>query len=251
LFAQQNNDLAEATMSNKKEEQRRIKEEKQAAAAQRSRLQNVLMKVGLGILVPLVVVVLLYGLFSGQPTLPPDAISELDHVRGNPNAQVTVTVYADFQCPACKVEAELISRALPRIIQDTAKVVFRHYPLDTHQHAVLAARYAEAAARQDKFWAWHDMLFINQELWASVNDPTSLFDGFAKDLAMDMAKLQTDLADPALTEKIIADQRGGTRAGVRSTPTIFINGRLQPNPKTSTELVEWVEQAAKQSEAKQ
>src|SRR5690606_20360416 len=133
-------------------------------------------KIILGILVPLVVVVLLYGLFSSPAAVPPEQISELDHVRGDANAPVTLTVYADFQCPACLSEADIISRAWRQISSNT-RLVFRHYPLDIHRHAFTAARYAEAAGRQQRFWEMHDLLFGNQALWQGETDVTALFDG--------------------------------------------------------------------------
>lgn len=231
-------------MSTKKAEQRRIKEEKQAAAQRSRKLSGVATKITLGILIPLVVIVLLYGLFSGSTAVAPDQVSESDHVRGDPNAPVTLTVYADFQCPACVNETEIIARAW-REISDNAKLVFRHYPLDTHRHAFLAARYAEAAGRQNKFWEMHDMLFGNQPLWEGAGDVTQLFDGYASQLGLDLEQLHADLEDKAINDKIVADQRGGTRAGVRSTPSLFINGRLiSNNPRSAGELVDLVDRAA-------
>lgn len=231
-------------MSTKKAEQRRIKEEKQAAAQRREKASGMATKIALGILIPLVVIVLLYGLFSGSTAPPPDQVSESDHVRGNADAAVTLTVYADFQCPACLNETEIVARAWNQI-SGKSRLVFRHYPLDTHRHAFLAARYAEAAGRQDRFWEMHDVLFGNQPLWESVNDATELFDGYASQLGLNMDQLHADIEDQAIVDKIVADQRGGTRAGVRSTPSLFLNGRLlSNNPRSATELVELVNRAA-------
>jgi protein-disulfide isomerase len=233
-------------MSSKKEEQRRKKLEKQASAAQKQKLTTLVTKVALGILVPLVVGVLLYGLFAGQPALPPDAVGASDHVKGELTAPVTLTVYGDFQCPACREEADVMARAWPRIA-DKAKLVFRHYPLDTHAHAFLAARYAEAAGRQQRFWEFYDVLYANQGIWEGVDEPTALFESYAKELALDLTQLRSDLNDAALRDKILADQRGGTQAGVRSTPALYINGRAAPAPRAPSELIALVEKAAKET----
>lgn len=231
-------------MSTKKDEQRRVKEEKRRAGQRREKLSGMAMKIALGILIPLVVVVLLYGLFSGPVAAPPDEVSELDHVRGDPNAPVTLAVYADFQCPACLTETDIMSRAWGQI-SGKAKLVFRHYPLDNHRHAFTAARYAEAAARQDMFWEMHDMLFGNQQLWEGVAEVEEIFDGYATQLGLNLEQLHADMEDTAIRDKIVSDQRGGTRAGVRSTPSIFINGRLlSTNPRSATELVALVDRAA-------
>jgi protein-disulfide isomerase len=233
----------ELKMSSKKEEQRRTKLEKQAAAAQKQKVTTLVTKIALGILVPLVVAVLLYGFFTGQPALPPDAVSATDHVKGELSNPVILTVYGDFQCPACREEAAVITRAWPRIA-DKAKVVFRHYPLDTHNHAFLAARYAEAAARQQRFWEFYEVLYSKQSDWESMGEPATLFEGYAKDLGLDLSKLHSDIDDPTIRDKILADQRGGTRAGVRATPALYINGRATPAPRTPAELIALVEKAA-------
>src|SRR5690606_31949628 len=112
-------------MSDRKTEQRKKKEAKQAAAKRNDALMGLLLKGGGAIAVVLVVVVLFQGLFMGPQTLAPDQIGPGDHVRGNPDAAVTLTVYADFQCPACATETTVIARAWPQISATTA-LVFRH-----------------------------------------------------------------------------------------------------------------------------
>lgn len=229
-------------MSVKKEDRRRHKEELQAAAARRQKWQGLAMKGGLVLLIPLMLYVFLQGLFNGGSALPPEVVSDADHVRGNRDASLTLTVYADFQCPACLTETEVISRAWLQI-SDKVKLVFRHYPLDIHQHAFLAARYAEAAGRQDKFWEMHDVLYGNQALWSSVQDPAEMFDSYATELGLDLEQLKDDIDRPEIRNKILGDQRGGTRAGVRGTPSLFMNGRLVSNPQSSSELVQRVNNA--------
>jgi protein-disulfide isomerase len=229
-------------MSSRNEEKRKHKEELRAAAIRKQKWSGVLLKGGLVLLVPLVFFVLLQGLFDGAQSLPPDVVSEADHVRGNPDAALTLTVYADFQCPACLTETEVISRAWPQI-SDKVKVVFRHYPLDIHRHAFLAARYAEAAGRQDKFWEMHDVLYGNQTLWSGVEDPTAIFDGYARDVGLEVEQLKADIDLAEVRNKIVADQRGGIRAGVRGTPSLFFNGRLVSNPRSANDLVARVNKA--------
>jgi protein-disulfide isomerase len=231
-------------MSGKKEEQRKKKEELQASGKRRERLTSLLWKGGAVLLGALALVVLMQGLLLAPTAAPPEQVTAADQVRGNPDAAVTLTVYADFQCPACLSETTLITRAWPQI-SDRTRLVFRHYPLDIHRHAFLAARYAEAAGRQDAFWQMHDILFANQALWSNVADAAPLFDGYAANLGLDVAQLKSDVQLPELRDKILADQRSGTRAGVRSTPTLFLNGRLLANnPRTSGELIELVNRTA-------
>lgn len=234
-------------MSSKKAEQRRIKEEKQAAGQRREKLTGWLLKGGAIIVLLAAAVVFYEGLFLAPQTAPPGQVTETDHVRGNADAPHTLTVYADFQCPACASELELITRAWPQV-GDKTKFVFRYYPLDTHAHSFLAARYAEAAGKQDAFWPMHDMLFANQALWSVVDDPLPLFDGYAREIGLDVMKLRQDMELPEVRAKILADQRGGTAAGVRSTPTIFVDGRMAlRNPATVSEVVKLVEDAVERA----
>ncbi len=234
-------------MSSKKAEQRRIKEEKQASGQRRDKLTGWLLKGGVVIVLLAAAVVFYEGLFLAPQTAPPGQVTETDHVRGNTDAPHTLTVYADFQCPACANELELIARAWPQVFEKT-KLVFRYYPLDTHAHSYLAARYAEAASKQDGFWPMHDMLFANQALWAGVADPLPLFDGYATQLGLDVMKLRQDMELPEVRAKVLADQRGGTAAGVRSTPTIFVDGRMAlRNPATVGDLVKLINDAVERA----
>jgi protein-disulfide isomerase len=232
-------------MSTKKEEQRRIREEKQAQAIRKQNVAGLAWKVGVAILVPLIAFVLYQGLSSNLALPDPGEIAADDHVRGAVAAPVTLTMYGDFQCPACMDEAVVFERAWSRIA-DKASVVFRHYPLDTHPHAFLAARYAEAAALQNRFWDMHDVLYANQQLWSATDAPAELFDGYARELGLDLEQLHADMELPAIREKILGQQRGGTRAGVRSTPSLFVNGRLVSTPRTAGELVILVNRATEE-----
>ncbi|MDT8397591.1 MAG: thioredoxin domain-containing protein [Pseudomonadales bacterium] len=226
----------------KKEEQRRIREQKRLAAEKREKMTGRALRLGMFALIPLVLYLLYLGLFKAAPVYMPAELAGTDHVRGNPEAALTLTVYADFQCPACFTEEEIIARAWPRI-EDRIRLVFRHYPLDSHRHAFLAASYAEAAGRQGRFWEMHDFLYANQAVWAVLDNPSSSFDGYALQLGLDMDKLKSDIEMEAVRAKILADQKGGTRAGVRGTPALFINGRLISNPRSSSELISMVNQA--------
>lgn len=226
-----------------KDEKRRRREEKQQAARKREALRRGLFWTALVILVPLVLYVFYDGLFGGAPVYPPAEVAANDHVLGNREAPVTLTVYADFQCPACASEARLVASAWPRI-QNQARLVFRHFPLDTHRHAFLAARYAEAAGRQDAFWPMHDRLFASQADWALLPDVRQVFDSYALELTLDIDRLHADLDAADLRAKILADQQGGVRAGVRGTPSFFVNGSLVPTPRSATELIDLVTRAA-------
>lgn len=214
----------------KREQQQKIKEQKQRAAKQREQTLQIMQKVGLYFVAPVLALFVLYTLFSQGPTYSPVEIAENDHVRGNPETPVSIVVYADFQCPACAVEHRTMSQLFPSIV-DQAHIVFRHYPITTtHPHAWTASLYAEAAGQQDRFWSMHDYLFANQAIWAALPDVEQEFNSYALELNLDLEQLQADLESEAVVNKVRNDQRGGTAAGVRATPAVFINGRLLANP---------------------
>ena len=100
------------------------------------------------------------------------------------------------------------------------RVCFRHFPVrSSHPRAFAAACAAEAAGAQDAFWAMHDALFADQgrledpHLWAR-----------AERLGLDLERFEADRRSAAAAERVSGDFRSGVRAGVVSTPTLFIAG---------------------------
>jgi protein-disulfide isomerase len=140
--------------------------------------------------------------------------------KGPDTAKVTIVEWSEFQCPFC-------TRVLPTIEQlrkdygDDLRVVFKHNPLPMHNRAMAAAKAAEAAGKQGKFWEMHDLLFANQRELTDEN-----FEAWAKEIGLDVAKFKKDMDDPALQKKITADQQLGNKLGARGTPAFFINGRF-------------------------
>ena len=124
-----------------------------------------------------------------------------------------MVVYADFECPYCAA-LEL------RLVELELRVVFRHFPVrSSHPRAWPAARAAEAAAAQGQFWAFHDALFAEQ---GRLEDPHLW--GRAQRLGLDVERFDADRRSTPVEERIAADFRSGVRAGVATTPTLFIDG---------------------------
>lgn len=224
----------------KREEQKKRKEEKQKTAETRAKTQKLMLKVGLFGIAPILVLLTLYTLFSQGPTYSTVEIVESDHVRGTTATPVSIVVYADFQCPACATEHDTMTRIWPNL-RDKAHLVFRHFPITTsHPHSWTASLYAEAAGKQDKFWEMHDHLFATQAIWAGMFDVDAEFDSYALELDLDLGRLHADVESDEVVQKVRNDQRGGNSSGVRTTPAVFINGRIltQPSADRITELVE-------------
>jgi protein-disulfide isomerase len=148
-------------------------------------------------------------------------------VRG-PAAGRLVVIYSDFECPFCAALHQQL-RAL------ALRVVFRHFPVRTsHPRAWPAASAAEAAAAQGGFWEMHDALFDDQgrledpHLWAR-----------AERLELDVARFDADRRSAAVKERIERDFRSGVRAGVATTPTLFVDGQRhsgRPGPELLAHL---------------
>lgn len=224
----------------KREEQRKRKEAKEQAAKNRAKTQKLMMKVALYVVAPVLILLTLYTLLSQGPTYSTVEIAENDHVRGITATPVSIVVYADFQCPACATEHNTMTRIWPEI-RNKAHLVFRHFPITTsHPHSWTASLYAEAAGRQGRFWEMHDYLFATQQIWAGLASVEGEFDSYALELNLDIDQLHADIESDEVVQKVRNDQRGGNSSGVRSTPAVFINGRLlaQPSADRITEVVD-------------
>ncbi len=228
---------------NKREQQKLIREQKQQAAQKKSERQKKLGRIALVILAPLLLIGILYGMLGQGTAYPPDQVADTDHVKGNPEG-ITLVVYADFQCPACAVEHQMMAMAWPRI-QDRVQLVFRHYPLtSTHRFAWTAALYAEAAGQQGKFWEMYDQLFVNQAYWSTLGSVEAEFDAYLEQIGVDVAQAHEAMRSDAVIQKVRNDQRGGTRAGVRGTPALFVNGRMTPVPQNPVDMIALVNRSS-------
>jgi protein-disulfide isomerase len=124
-----------------------------------------------------------------------------------------VVEYADYECPYCaKTDAMLEQLPVRRL--------FRHFPVPSkHPRARVLAAAAEAAALQGSFWAMHAALFADQ---GRIDDP-HLWER-ARRLGFDLERFERDRRSEAVAERVARDFRSGVRAGVVSTPTLFVEG---------------------------
>jgi protein-disulfide isomerase len=157
-----------------------------------------------------------------------------NHSTGKLDSKVEVLEYADFQCPACGQFFPLVN-AVKEQYKDRVKFTYRHFPLDSiHQNARAAARAAEAASQQGKFWEMHDLLYQNQQAWESTSDPLTVFTGYASQLALDTEAFKAYYVSESANASINADLKEGQSKGVNGTPTFFIAGVKVENDDLST-----------------
>lgn len=204
----------------------------------------------------IVVVMLVLGVLAAwkyifAPTVSINANSALldvtakDWVEGKSDAPVTMVEYTDFQCPACGVYYPIVKQLLEEP-ESKFKLVVRYYPLvQIHQNALVAARAAEAAGRQGKFWEMHDLLFSNQKEWSEAADPNkSIFPAYAGRIGIDVEQFRKDVADPSIDDKINQDRESGNTLKLQGTPTFFLNGEQMKNPTSIDDFRTLIEAAA-------
>jgi protein-disulfide isomerase len=149
--------------------------------------------------------------------------------KGSPNAPVTVYEMSDFQCPYCKRFAEGTFPEIERRYIKPGKVrwVYINFPLThLHPHAAPAGELALCAAKQDGFWAVHDLLFQYQETWAPLKEAGPFFVSLADSAGLSKKSLLACLQDPEIRKNLQAEAEGAERAGATSTPTFYIEGGL-------------------------
>ena len=164
-------------------------------------------------------------------TVDPTAIAEqAQPIRKGPdNATVQIVEFADYQCPGCAHFGTNVSRPLRAAYVDSGYVqmVYYDYPIySAHPHAFLAARAARCAGDQDLYWQMHDALYAQQQQWSlERTPPVERFAGYAESIGADGAEFRECLQSDRHAETVTANGMLGDQLGIRSTPTVFINGR--------------------------
>jgi protein-disulfide isomerase len=157
----------------------------------------------------------------------------IDHVRGPSDGRVIVE-YGDYECPYSRKAFRHIQRVENRL-DGGVRFAFRHFPLtEIHPHALAASAAAEAAARQERFWEMHELLFRRQQV---------LEDGdlrrYAQELELDIALFDSDSASADVLARIRRDVDSGLATGdVQGTPTLFIDGVVHRGAYDTATLME-------------
>ena len=157
-----------------------------------------------------------------------------DPAKGSVFAPITIIIFGDFQCPySAKLngwvrtdkgfgydETQDIIKRLSKKYGNRIRFVYRDFPLrKIHPYALEAAEAAECAHAQGSFWEYHDKLYQNIY---RINNNT--LNEFAAEIGLDMTTFDECLDSGRMEEEILSDIEDGLSAGVRGTPTTFING---------------------------
>lgn len=155
-------------------------------------------------------------------------LTDKDWSTGKSTAQVTLVEYGDYQCPACGAYHEVIKNVMSKM-PDSVRLVFRHFPLvSIHDKAWTAAKYAEAAGKQGKFWDMHDALYESQGEWErkSVAEFEQYIETLATKAGVDVKKLKADVQLPEIEAKVKSDYDSANALNLNGTPTFFVNDVL-------------------------
>ena len=147
-------------------------------------------------------------------------------ILGKNDAPVTIVEYASMTCPHC---ARFHNDILPTIKSEfidkgQVRLVFRDFPLD---NLALTAAVVARCAKPEQYFPFVDALFASQDKWARDSNPMLALSRIARLGGMSQAKFETCLKDQKITEKVLAQRLEADKTfGVRSTPTIIVNGDL-------------------------
>lgn len=183
-----------------------------------------------GVVIVLVGVFLLTGNKSDNSGAKGSTAAATNHVMGTGSTGVKLVEYGDYQCPYCQAYYSTVKQVVEEY-KDKIYFQFVNFPLpNLHQNAFAAARAAEAADKQGKFWEMHDLLYQNSDPsgasgWVASNAPTTYFNQYATQLGLNMDKFKKDYASSDVNAAINADMSKGNKLGVEGTPSFFIDGK--------------------------
>ncbi|MET0453102.1 MAG: Na+/H+ antiporter NhaA [Mycobacterium sp.] len=169
-------------------------------------------------------------------TLIREVDADRDHIRGNPNARLTLVEYGDFECPFCSRATGSIDEVL-EYFGDELRYVWRHLPLErAHPRAVDAARASEAAAMQGRFFEMAARMFEFQDYleWEHIYR-------YADGVGLDIERFDQDLHAAKALHRVQDDAQDAEEMDLNSTPTFFVNGRRHEGPYDAATLIRALE----------
>ncbi len=163
-----------------------------------------------------------------QPTNADLEVAGLGYFIGDPGAPVHVVEFADFGCRECR---RFMEETLPSIRDEyisTGRVYWQFIPYVSglQPNGEEGARAVECAADQDAFWPMHDVLYGHQTEWWTKMRPQRQYKRYAEALELDVDRFERCYRDKETEERTGANTEAALRAGVRATPTFFVNGRM-------------------------
>ena len=189
---------------------------------------GVVVVVGLGVLGYLLSKPATVSIPANVTIQPSDTAGFRGYIKGSDSAPVEITEYADYQCPFCQTFATLQMPTIEERLVKTGRLRWRYrdFPLQQHPFARLAAHSAACAEEQGKYWPQHDRIYEGQSEWASASDAAGIFRRYAGEIGLDLGRYDACMSSGKYAGRIQASYEEGVRAGVTSTPTLLVGGRL-------------------------
>jgi protein-disulfide isomerase len=188
-----------------------------------------------------------------NPNLPP--VQSEGYVIGGASAPVEVIEFADFECPACAQFATLHEPDVRSRLVQTGQIRLRFLDLPLveigHTNSPTASLAAACANEQGKFWELHDLIFANQDRWATqaTKTPRRVIDPLARQSGLDMTRYEQCMASQKYLANIQAHRRAAERYRVASTPSFVIGGKVYRGSLPYDEFKRYVDEAVASTKA--
>lgn len=156
------------------------------------------------------------------------ALMLAERTRGDSLAPITIWEFSDFQCPFCRVFFSDIMPTLEReyLRAGKARLIYVNFPLPRlHANATLAHEFAMCAAREKRFWPYHDLLYRHQGDWDRLPDPAPYFRGLADSAGVGPA-VSRCVESHASAWLVAGEAEAARKAGLTGTPSFVIEGTL-------------------------
>ncbi len=161
--------------------------------------------------------------------------------RGGVRAPVTIIEFSDFHCPYCSKAQEALSQVVARY-GERVKLVYRHLPIDQlHPQARRAAEAAACANDQNKFWAYHDLLYT-----AGADASPSKLKAMAQTAGLDIQAFDQCMSSGKHQQTVQKDVEEASRLGIGGTPSFIINGRWLSGSQPLEAFVRVIEEELRQ-----
>lgn len=156
------------------------------------------------------------------------AAADKGRIAGDSAAKTWVIIASDFQCPFCRQwHTESYKQFIDEYVRSgKVKVAYINFPLGQHQNAVPSAQAAMCASAQNKFWQYHDALFDTQDKWENMQEPRPVLDSIARAVGVNFTDWSKCVDSDAMLPLIFADRDRAATAGVQSTPSFLVGGKI-------------------------
>lgn len=214
------------------------KSSKSASARKKDRTTLYLLIAGAAIAIAVIALIVVQNRSQAQVSLPPaaEAVAAVEiadrNTKGSADAPVTVTVFSDFECPACKSFATGAEKQITDeyINQGLVRFEYKHFPLPQHNpSATQGALASECAADQGQFWPMHAYLFQEAGKAGTSTFTLSRLRSMSDALGLDTAEFSKCVSESKYAQLVRENIRDGQQLGVNATPTIYVNDQKVDN----------------------